>query len=302
MRKVSTIIGLVLFALAGSASAQNESATPALDSDAALPARNAKGAPVATPAAAPVPAQTTAASAGRYALRGLTLPGGTFQAMIPVVFNLSKDKVLKPVWVPLDLSYGVNDQLTVFLNHSTPNGAIMGGRGPCIGGQDRGCYKFYNSLNLGAQYSLVKIGGLEVSGIGALQARTLDQGMRLAVDVGVGLKYVAAPFSIKVTPQIGIGINKRDEPAGNKEFIEVPLQVAFQATPKLAIFLDSGINGQTSAFRITYLVPVGIGAVFAALPNLDVGAEFMLPHAMSGMKGDNTTDIRSFAVFASYRM
>jgi hypothetical protein len=117
----------------------------------------------------------------------------------------------------------------------------------------------------------------------------------------VGIRYIAGPHSVRVAPQIGIGLNKRDEPAGNREFIEVPLQLAVQATPQLSFFLDSGINGQTNAFDATYLVPLGVGAVFAALPNLDVGAELVFPHAVSGMKGDNATDVPALAFFASYR-
>ena len=59
MRKVSTILGLALFALAGSARAQNESAPP----ENAPPALDANGAPVAAPEAAPAPAPVAAPAA-----------------------------------------------------------------------------------------------------------------------------------------------------------------------------------------------------------------------------------------------
>jgi hypothetical protein len=49
------------------------------------------------------------------------------------------------------------------------------------------------------------------------------------------------------------------------------------------------------------VVPVGVGAALAVLPNLDVGAEFALPNAVTGMEGDNSTDLRVLGVFASYR-
>jgi hypothetical protein len=220
---------------------------------------------------------------------------------VPIVLNLSKDAVLKPVWIPLDLSYGVNDQLTVFLNHSTPNGPVAAMSGVCLGGKDRGCDKFYNNVNLGAQFSLTKSGGIELSGIGALQFRSLDP-MHLAIDLGVGFKYVSAPISIKVSPQIGIGATKRSE--GNKEELSVPAEVAFQATPELAVFLDTGIGGPTSHFGDFYTVPLGIGAAFAAAPNLNVGAEFMLPMVAKGSaySGVGAADVRVLGLFASYRM
>ena len=146
------------------------------------------------------------------------------------MLNLSKDAVLKPVWVPLDLRYGVNDQLEVFVSHTGPGTAIAtggsplggGGGGVCIGGTDRGCPKFYNNINVGAQYSLMKSGGIELTGIGALEFRQLSDPMELAIDVGVGFKYISAPIAIRATPVIGIGVNNRD--VGNKEYISVPVQ------------------------------------------------------------------------------
>jgi hypothetical protein len=252
-----------------------------------------------------------------YALRPLTLAAGTFQATVPVVLNLSKNAVLKPVWVPLDLRFGVNDQLELFLSHNVHGTPLAyGGGGVCLGGKDRGywtmlagsCQKsngdaaIYNNLNVGAQFSLSKSGGIELSGIGALEIRDISPDLLAAIDVGVGFKYVGAPISIKAAPQIGIGVTKRS--TGNKEFISVPVQLAFQASPQLAAFIDTGIFGPTSHFGNLYSLPVGIGASFLASHGLDVGAEFMLPALVAGSvytsdaKGAN---VRTLMVFAAYR-
>jgi hypothetical protein len=301
MRKVSTLVGLALLALAGSAFAQEAATPPAGDTAAPPPAGPGDPgaapapAPEATPAPAPAPAPAVGAG---YVSRGLTVGAGTFQATVPIVLNLSKSLVLKPVWVPLDLRFGVNDQLDVFLNHSTPNGSFASGGGVCLGGEDRGCKKIYNSLNIGAQFSIMKDAAIELSAIGALAFGSLDP-MHLGIDVGVGFKYTGAPLAIKVSPQVVIAANKRSEQV--KQFITVPLQIAFQATPELAAFVDSGISGPTEKFGDNYVVPVGIGASFAAMPNLDVGGEFMLPAILTGMKGDKAMDARTLMVFASYR-
>jgi hypothetical protein len=294
-------LGLALLTLAGSARAQNEAAPPVIP-DTAPPALDANGNPVAAPEAAPAPAPVAAPVAAGYALGSLVLPAGVFQATVPVVLNLSKDAVLKPVWIPLNLSYGVTDKLTVFLNHSTPNGAVAAGSGVCIGGKDRKCDKFYNNLNLGAQFSLLKDNGIELTGIGALQFATLDP-MWLKIDLGVGFKYVSAPVSVTVSPQIAIGATKRSD--GNKEDLSVPLTVAFQASSQLAIFLDSGIFGPTKDFGKNYMVPVGIGAAFAVQPGLDVGAEFIFPMLVRGSNykdlGVGGADWRYLGLFVSYR-
>jgi hypothetical protein len=310
MRKVSTLVGLAVLILAGSARAQDEAPATAPVGDAAAAPAEPAGDPAAMPGEEAAPAAAPMAAGAypdEYALRPLTLAGGTFQATVPVVLNLSKDRVLKPVMVPLDLRFGVNDQLEVFLTHpgmaalsSVPVGASPAyGGGVCIGGTDRGCPKFYNNLAIGGQMSLSKSGGIELSGIGAVDIRQFSPDMLLAIDLGVGFKYVSAPISIKATPVIGIGATKRSD--GNKEVLSIPVQVAFQATPQLAAFLDTGIVGPLSHFGDFYGVPVGIGASFLASHGLDVGAEFMLPLVVSGLSGNKALDGRTLAIFASYR-
>jgi hypothetical protein len=250
-----------------------------------------------------------AANDDEYALRPLTLGAGVFQVTVPVVLNLSKSAVLKPVWIPLDLRYGVSDQLEVFVSHNdhaTP--LAFGGGGVCLGGKDRGCFKsngdsaFYNNLNVGAQFSFLKNAGVELSGIGALEIREISPDVLAAINVGVGIKYVAAPISIKAEPQIGIGVNKRD--VGNKEIISVPVQFAYQASPVLAIYLDTGIFGATDQFSKHYVVPAGIGANFLVQHGLDVGAEFMLPQAIAGSdlpSDDKGANIRTLMIYAAWR-
>jgi hypothetical protein len=303
MRKVSLIVGLSLLAVASTARAQEVTAPPAGE-----PAAGGDDSAAAAPAVAPEAAAAPAAAApagypNEYALRPLTLSAGTFQATVPVVLNLSKNAVLKPVWVPLDLRYGVNNELEVFVSHNYLGAPVAFGQGGvCLGGTSRGCEKFYNNINVGGQYSLLKSNGVELSGLAALDVRRLSDPMYLAIDVGVGFKYLTGPISIKVAPQIGIGANKRSE--GNKEVLSVPVQIAFQATPQLAAFLDTGIFGSTDHFSDVYGVPVGIGASFLVLHGLDVGAEFMLRQALAGstvpsdMKGANA---RTLTVFAAYR-
>lgn len=294
MRKVSTLVGLSLFALAGVARAQDvaPAADPAVD-----PAGDpAAVAPVADATVAPV----AAVSGTSYVARGLTQTAGNVQVTVPVLLNLSKELVLKPVMVPLDVRYGVTDQLEVFLAHGSPVGyPVATPGGVCLGGEERGCGKLYDNLALGAQFSFLKDAAMELAAIGALVVESLDLGY-YAADVGVNFKYNAGAVAIKAAPQVMIGVNKRDE--GNKETLFVPVQIAFQATPELAAFVDTGIVGPLDGFGDSYTLPVGIGASFAAMPNLDVGAEFMLPRVASGMEGNKAFDNRWLALFASWRM
>jgi hypothetical protein len=277
------------------AAAPPEGAPPVLDSaaPAAAPAAAPEAAPVAAPAAAP------AGYPDEYALRPLTLSAMTFQGSLPVVLNLSKNAVLKPVWIPLDLRFGVTNELEVFLNHGVPGGSLIEGEGLCLGGTSRGCPKAYNNVNVGGVYSIIKSSGVELAGLLAVEVRQFSPDALLAADVGVAVKYVAAPVSVKLVPQIGIGLTKRS--AGNKEQLAVPLQIAVQAAAPIAVFLDSGIFGPTSHFGDLYTVPIGIGASFLAMHGLDVGAEFMLPVVVTGISGNKAMDSRLLMIYAAWR-
>jgi len=220
---------------------------------------------------------------------------------VPVVLNLSKSAVLKPVWVPIDLRFGVTDQLEVFVSHTLTGGPIASGMGGlCLGGTKRNCEKAYNNVNIGGQFSIMKDAAMELAAIAALELRRISDPMLLAIDVGVNFKYLAGPLAIKAAPQVEIGANKRTK--GNiEQFINVPVQIAFQATPELAAFIDTGIYGPTKKFGDSWVLPVGVGASFSAMPNLDVGGEFLLPRIASGVSGNKAFDNRFLGVFASYR-
>jgi hypothetical protein len=303
MRKVSLLVALTLFTIAGTARAQDEAAAAPAGDPAAAPAADPTIVPPAD--AAPV---AVAAVGGDYVSAPLTTSAGALKVTVPVVLNLSKSAVLKPVWIPLVLAYGVTDQLEVFVSHTGVGTPIAWGGGLCLGGKDRGCVNGkgdsspYDNVNLGAQFSLLRDNGIELAGIGALEFRNLSP-MHLAIDVGVNFKYASGPVSVRATPVVGIGVNKRSADA-NKEELAVPVQVAFQASPQLALFLDTGIFGKLSNFGDNYSVDAGIGASFAVQPGLDVGAEFLLPAALapsavpSDFKGANQ---RTLGIFATYR-
>jgi hypothetical protein len=345
MRTKTAILSILATSLMSYAAVAQEEAPP--PAEGAAPA--AEGAPAAAPEAAPAPAPeaeapvaaapaaaTPSGYSDQYALRPLTLSAMMFQGTLPVVLNLSKSAMLKPVWIPLDLRFGVTNEFEVFVSHSDMGLPLAFGYGGlCLGGTSRGCEKAYNNVNVGGQYSFFKNAGVELSGLLALEFRRISDPMLLAADVGVGFKYVAAPVSVRLSPQIGIGLNKRSGSSstvnlgggsttntlpgggtvttttsstetttvsGNKEVISIPLQIAFQAAPQIAVFLDSGLFGPTSHFGDEYLVPIGIGASFLAMHGLDVGAEFMLDAVAKGSAiGGGAADMRTLMLFASWR-
>jgi hypothetical protein len=237
----------------------------------------------------------------QYVLRPLTVAPGMFQGTLPVVFSLSENAVFKPVWIPLDMRFGMTDQLEFFVTHNALGAPLAVGNGGLCLGKSKYCPKTYNNLNVGGQFSFAKINGFEVSGLLAAQFREFSPHLLFAVDVGVGVKYVSAIFSAKATPRLGIGVNRRN--SGNEqEAIGLPIQLALQAEPRIAAFVDTGLFGPTNQFSSNYTIPVGFGANFLPKHGFDVGAEFMFPALGRGSAvAGKATDSRTLMVYAVWR-
>ena len=311
MRTKTAILSILATSLISfSALAQEEAAPPPEGAPPAATEPVAAPAPEAAPAPAPAPvAAPMAAPSGypdEYALRPLTLSAMMFQGTLPIVVNLSKNAVAKPVFIPIDLRFGVTDQLEIFVNHVIPGASPAMGSGPfpaaglCLGGTSRKCPKGYNNVNVGGQFSFVKASGFEAAGLLALQFKQFSPDMLMAVDVGASVKYTISPVSIRATPQVAISVNKRGPE--NKESIAFPVQIAVQAAPQIAAFLDTGLGGPVDHFGDFYIVPIGIGANVLVTHGIDVGAEFMLPMVAKGSAySGGAADARDVMIYAAFR-
>jgi hypothetical protein len=131
--------------------------------------------------------------------------------------------------------------------------------------------------------------------------------------VGIGFKYVAAPVSVKLAPQIGIGLNKRSaittEDLGggvtvtteiqNREIVSVPVQIAVQAAPPVAVFLDGGLLGRLDDFSDRHAAVLGLGCDYLVTHGFDVGIEFLA--RVLAAKGQTALDQRSLMLYAAWR-
>lgn len=297
-----TIARLWIFAasLVASAAIAQDQVAPISEGPIPAPEEAPAAAPVSGPAATPVwPPPLGYPDA--YVLRPLTVPPGMFQGTLPVVFNFSTNQVFKPVWVPLDMRFGMTDQLEFFVSHNALGAPLAVGDGGLCLGKRQYCQHTYNNLNVGGQFSFAKSRSFEVSGLLAAEFKQFSPDLLFAVDVGVGVKYVGAIFSAKATPRLGIGVNRRN--SGNEqEAIGVPVQLALQVAPRLAAFLDTGLFGPTNQFGSQYTIPVGLGADFLLKHGFDVGAEFMFRSLGQGSAvTGKATDSRTLMLYAVWR-
>jgi hypothetical protein len=224
-----------------------------------------------------------------------------FQGTLPLVLNLTKNAVLKPEWIPLDMRFGMTDQLEFFVTHNALGAPLAVGSGGLCLGTKQYCPKAYDNLNVGGQFSFAKGKSLELTGLLAAEFKEFSPHLLFAVDVGLGVKYVSALFSVKAAPRLGIGVNRRN--GGNKqEAIGVPVQLALQAAPQIAAFVDTGVFGPTNQFGSRYTIPLGVGGDFLLRHGFDVGAEFMFPALGRGPSvAGKAIDSRTLMLYAVWR-
>jgi hypothetical protein len=231
---------------------------------------------------------------------GPVLAKGKFMISLSLQVSLLESAIAKPFSIQPDVAYGVMPKLDVGAYHSsygiTGFWGSLGG-GICVSGTDGGCAKAYNGpIGILAKYLLTDNGKMAIAADAGLVIRSTDP-FALGAKVGVRGHYMAGKLMIGFAPNIQIGITKRDEVG--KESIHVPVDVMFAATPKVFVGLQTGIQGPLDGFGDGYSVPVSIGAMFMATPNISAGASFNLLR-VAGFEGPGAADLRSISVFASY--
>jgi hypothetical protein len=286
----SAALGLFVASGAGVALADEPAAPPA--DGAAAPAGDA-----AAPAPAAAPAAAVAGT--DYNSRGLTPHMGGLAVYGALNINLSKSAVAKPVWITPNVYYGISDQLAVGVatnvfaetwDFVTP---LRGGL--CLGGNDRGCAKAFNNISLDGLFSFMKQPGTEIAAHGGLDFAPIDP-LYMQLRLGVRGKVGGGPIAVVFDPALSIGLTKRSE--GNKEAINVPVRVGFQASPELNVGVATGIGGPTSHFGDLYYVPLAFSGLFGVAPNIDVGAHFSFVNLLGK---NHSADFRELGLFLNFR-
>lgn len=258
--------------------------------------------PMAQPEPAPVapaPGPVAAVQTGGVQIdRGATLEAGRILLKVPVLINLSKDLVGKPVSVAPDIYYGVSDDLTVGISHT--GGALvypaLAGQGLCLTGKDNGCEKVYNNVGVDALFRFINNPGFQLAAHGGLDFARLSDPMLALLRLGVYGEFQAGIFELRFDPSISIGLNKRDE--GNKQYINLPVGGFVNVTPELEVFVIAALTGPTDHFGDLYRGLVSFGADYAINAMTDVGLAFDFPNLWGK---DSTADSRQLRLFGNFR-
>jgi hypothetical protein len=227
---------------------------------------------------------------------------GLVQAFFAI--SLSADAVGQPASIQPDVWYGVKDEITVGLVHSSRAATgFVGGTdfGLCITGTENGCEGLYSSAGVEARYHL-KDGPLSLAAQGGLHASDLNP-FQMALKVGVVARWRQDKLVVDAAPSIFAGITARDGTAmvaqSNKEIVYVPLTVLYQLHPKVAPALQVGAVIPFEATGDTWQLPLSIGAHANLTPEVFAELMFTFPEIAGGELTDGA-DSRSLTVGGGY--
>ena len=250
--------------------------------------------------------------------RPLELPKGMLELQANVLANLGSTITVldssvgpfKPVFVGFGLAYGVDGHLQLGVSS----------RGLCLTGDKAGCDRVFDDIAVDGAYGVIHQKGFEMSLQAAVEFNRLAGGTdalgnetpsEIAGGIGVDLKSVSGQFAVRAGPKLLFGLKERT--GFNREFLVVPLDFIFQATPQLALGLGAQVRllldpPDPVGFGDYLVIPVSLSALFAVDKHLDLGAQFtftnLLGKHIPGYGGLDPIgfDGRGAALFAAYRL
>jgi hypothetical protein len=219
------------------------------------------------------PAEATAM--GGPELTNILLAPGRLDIRVPITIGLFAGDAGKPISIPVDIYYGINENLTLGLSHS--NGTVAAvmpygvGQGLCLSGEEDGCFKAYDNVGVDALFSLMK-GVLQLAAHGGLDIDSIDRS-EFVLRLGVLFQApLATNIAIMTDPRLGLALSKRDE--FNEDYLALPLAVQFWANPGLRLAARTMLAGALDGFSDTYVGTLGFFGGFSVTPMVEVFAAF----------------------------
>lgn len=215
----------------------------------------------------------------------LTLPASMIRLDVPVVGNLTKDRVGEPVDVPLALDYGFTSDVQLGVFHET---------GLCLTGTSKGCAKSYDDVGGRLFVGLSRAPEAQLAVEVNLLAAQLEDAVYRAAAV---LWYKRSVGNVALTLDAGLDafLNKRGRvPA--KELAFADAEGAVQLGESLSAFGRIGLSralDTASGFAARTNVPVTVGVELEPIRKFDVGVELGFPNLLGQ---DATADERELMI------
>src|SRR5262249_37772511 len=207
-----------------------------------------------------------------WVLRSVTVPAGLIWLGGPPLLQLSKDNVGEPAALPLGIFYGLTNDIQVGITHQL---------GLCFTGTAHGCYKFYNDIGFDFLYRFLR-GDFDLAAHAAIPISAFSPEFLMGLQLGVSGRVVLAngKAAVLFDPSLTIAITKRsmDTPFGsvrvNHDELNIPVRVALQAMPQLAVGLETAFGGPLDSFGDNFTGALGVFGFYNINKNVDAFLRF----------------------------
>jgi hypothetical protein len=244
----------------------------------------------------PTPAEKLAM--GGPELTPLVLDAGRWEIRVPVAIGMSSGAGGKPISLPVDVYYGLNERLTLGLSHSY--GVVQAvlpyrpGLGICLSNEDF-CPKVYDNIGLDAIFQFLP-GVIQLAGHGGLDLLSFDP-MMLSLRLGVLFQApLGTNVAIMADPRIWIALTERDF---NDEALWLPLAVQFWVNPQFRISARTNLGGPLDGFSDAYFGALGAFAGFGFTEMIEGFVSFDFTN-LYGKNG--SADFRALVLGANFRL
>jgi hypothetical protein len=236
---------------------------------------------------------------------GFVVPKGKLVLDAQLEINLSSGNAFKPVSLAPDLWYGVTDDITLGLVHSSlGETGFIGAAGDslCLTGSSDGCAHVYNKVGLDGRIRLKRPLALDVG----LYVNSFSDPFQLDAKIGLDARWAWDKLSLELQPSIFIGLTNRAPKdamgnpipsEANSETLFIPATVAYRVAPKADLALQAGLVLPFTDTSNTWSVPISLAARFAATPKLGIGLAFTFLDLIGGA---STADDRSLTLGGTY--
>ena len=235
----------------------------------------------------PTPAEKLAM--GGPELTPLVLPAGQWEIRVPLVIGMNKDYAGKPLSLPVDVYYGLNEQLTLGVTHSfgvvQPIGLYDLGQGICLSSETSGCPKVYNNIGFDALFQFMP-GVIQLAAHGGLDIWHISEPFLTTLRLGLLVQApLATNIAIMADPRLFIGLNKRDDVLwNNKDFLHLPLAVQFWLNEMIRVSGRTTLGGPLDGFSDAYFGSLGVFGAFKITDMIEAFASFDFSN-LYGKKG-----------------
>jgi len=202
--------------------------------------------------------------------------GGTPARPELMRINTSKNSAFKPVEFPVNLLWGVSDDVMIGITHERGL-RLNTGEGP-------GDRKVYNDVGFGAFVFLSGGRNYEVDLHLGVPFHQLRPDLFVGFQVGIlGRANISDNVALVYDPSLYFAANRRK--LGNGDYLNLPIWFYFQPTPTIAPFVGTGLEGPLDNFGDYFKIPLEGGVLFTVSPGMNIGGMLRFPNAL----GKNST-------------